>query len=81
MKKQTDFFVFIDARWLVVFLLLSAACWAIVIYLIAKFLGNDGLIIAICVMAILFFFTGFFFALEIKKSQALEEVKEKPECQ
>lgn len=81
MKKQTDFFVLIEMRWLLALILLSVVCWAIVIFIIAKFLNSDGLIIAICVMAILYFLTGYLFALEMKKSQALEEDKEKPECQ
>lgn len=69
MKNQSEIIVMINARWVLLFLVLAALCWAVVIFIIAKFLNSDGLIIAITVMAILFLFTGYFFALETKKKR------------
>ena len=85
MKNQVE----INARWVLFFLVLAALCWAVVILIIAMFLNSDGLIIAITVMAVLFLFTGYFLALEIKKSepmpdespQAEKEAAENQKCQ
>lgn len=81
MKNQSEIIVMINARWVLLFLVLAALCWAVVIFIIAKFLNSDGLIIAITVMAVLFLFTGYFFALETRKSQPEKEVRENQKCQ